>query len=75
MFRLSRRGLSRLGVGVADRSFSGDLFSSMKSFVARGVPGLAVFSGDLGVPKDGEPPSSNKLKSLTFPVCSDCMRL
>lgn len=39
------------------------------------MPGLvAVFSGDLGVLND-EPPSMKRLRSLTLPVCSDCIRL
>jgi len=71
----SRVGLSRPGVGVDDRSLSGDLPSSINSLLACGVPGLVVFfSGDLGEPKD-EPPSRKLLKSRTFPVWRDCIRL
>lgn len=80
----SRFGVSRPGVGVTDRlesfsgdlsgDFSGDLGSSTKSLFECGVAGRPVFSGDRGV-LNVEPPSKKLLKSLTFPVCRDCMRL
>jgi len=73
---VSRLGVSRPGVGVAERlgSFSGD-FDSKNSLLVCGVEGrFALFSGDLGE-ANVEPPSRKLLRSLTFPVCSDCMRL
>lgn len=59
-------------------SFSGDLSgdfkSRKKSLLAWGVDGRTeAFSGDLEPNVD--PPSRKLLKSLTFPVWSDCMRL
>jgi len=68
-------------VGVEDllASFSEGLASIMESLFVCGVEGLVVvFSGDFtgltGLPEKF-PLSKKELRSLTWPVCSDCMRL
>ena len=66
---------SGVRVGVVKRSFSGDRPSIMKSLLIGGVDSrCGFFSGDLGVPKL-DPPSRKLLRSRTFPVWRDCMRL
>lgn len=60
------------GVGELQRlpSFSGEPERSrMKSLLVCGVKGRFSFSGDR------LPPSKKLLKSRTFPVCRDCIRL
>ncbi len=68
-----------VGVGVDERfvSFSGDFASTRaNSLLAYGVEGrFDVFSGDLVGDADKDPPSRKLLRSLTFPVCKDCIRL
>jgi hypothetical protein len=76
-------GISRpidveLGVGVAERllSFSGDFASGVQSLLVYEDEGrCAIFSGDLDGEADKDPPSMKLLRSLTLPVCIDCMRL
>ena len=66
-----------VGVGVVERSdsFSGDRASIMKSRLIGGDESLWGFlSGDLELPKL-DPPSRKLLRSRTFPVWRDCMRL
>jgi hypothetical protein len=66
------------GVGVAERllSFSGDFASGVQSLLVYGDEGrCVVFSGDLDGEADKDPPSMKLLRSLTLPVCIDCMRL
>ena len=78
-----RVGISRpidadVGVGVAERllSFSGDFASVVQSLLVYGEEGWwADFSGDLDGEADKDPPSMKLLRSLTLPVCNDCMRL
>jgi hypothetical protein len=77
---VSRVGVSLPEVGVVERygsfsgDFSGDRPSNKNSLFVCGVDGRpALFSGDLG--ELNEPPSKRLLKSLTLPVCSDCIRL
>ena len=85
IFDMSLFAGSRLGVGVADRlvvSFSGDLsgdfsggFASNMKSLKCGLDGrVECFSGDFGE-LFNEPPSRKLLKSLTCPVCRDCIRL
>ncbi len=69
---------AEVGVGVAERlfSFSGEFASSVQSlFVYGDVGRCAVFSGDLDGEADKDAPSMKLLRSLTLPVCIDCMRL
>jgi hypothetical protein len=66
------------GVGVAERllPFSGDFVSGVQSLLIYGDVGrCTVFSGDLDGEADRDPPSMKLLRSLTLPVCIDCMRL
>lgn len=75
---ISRPNDAELGVGVAERlvSFSGDFASGVQSLLVYGEEGrCAVFSGDLDGEADNDPPSMKLLRSLTLPVCIDCMRL
>jgi len=75
---ISRPIDAELGVGVVERllSFSGDFASGVQSLLAYGDEGrCAVFSGDLDGEADKDPPSMKLLRSLTLPVCIDCMRL
>jgi len=68
---------SRVGVGVVERagSFSGERPSIMKSLLMGGVESRCeFFSGDLEALK-ADPPSKKLLRSRTFPVWMDCMRL
>ena len=67
------------GVPVADLSSLSlsSLGSEKVSRLRRGVVGLSIFSGDLGVDWAGEsrpPPSIIRLRSLTDAGCRDCMR-
>jgi hypothetical protein len=69
---------AEVGVGVAERlpSFSGDFASGVQSLLVYGDVGrCAVFSGDLDGEADKDAPSMKLLRSLTLPVCNDCMRL
>jgi hypothetical protein len=72
--------VAEVGVGVTERpvSFSGDFASIAKSLLVYGVVGR-FFSGDLSEGLEGDagidPPSRKLLRSLTLPVCIDCMRL
>jgi hypothetical protein len=67
-----------VGVVVAERleSFSGDLNSTARSLLPYGDAGrLNVLSGDLDGDEASELPSMKLLRSLTLPVCKDCIRL
>jgi hypothetical protein len=69
---------ARLGVELIEplMSFSTDFVSVVGSLFVSGVEGrFTVFSGDLGGDMDKDPDSIKLLKSLTLPVCKDCIRL